>query len=400
MGNLASHAAKKMGPGSPLADRLIRARMPELDALRGVAILGVLFLHGFYWQYPSFHFAGVEGLFFLATKPGWLGVNLFFVLSGFLITGILLDAKDKPDYYRRFYTRRALRILPAYFVLLILLAAFRQASAAYLGLSFVYLANLTILFRVPNDYGVLWSLAVEEHYYIVWPALLRRSSSRIAAALALGICLAEPLLRAVAYQSGHASGITTYTWFVADGLAIGSGLAVLVRSPASRTRLKAICALLFGLAVSAAVLGSPFGILTRDNLLGAALQFTVINLACAGLLLLVLLAGTSSWRGYVNNSLLSFLGYISYGLYLIHLLVFRLYDRLSQLFWPQLQPHNGQFGLAVLRFLCAALFSVGLAYFSRKYFEAKFLGLQQRPTTQQRWAAEQLPSASSGGRLV
>jgi peptidoglycan/LPS O-acetylase OafA/YrhL len=216
------------------------------------------------------------------------------------------------------------------------------------------LANLTVLFGVANDYGPLWSLAVEEHYYIAWPALVRWCSLRSLAALALGICVAEPLLRAIAFTTGHAGGITEYTWFVADGLAMGGAMAAVLRTSVRRRRLKTICARLLAIAAGAASLGGHFGVLTRDNLLGAALQSTVINLAFAGALLLVLLVGTGSWSGYVNNPALGFLGYISYGLYLIHLLIFRIYDKLSHLFWPQLQPRDGQFGLIVLRFVCVA----------------------------------------------
>lgn len=379
---------------------LIRARMPELDALRGVAILGVIFLHGFYWQYSGLHFSRLQRLLLAATKPGWLGVNLFFVLSGFLISGILLDSRDRPDYYRRFYARRARRILPAYYLLLIGLAALRQSSAAYLGLSSIYLANVTVLFGVANDYGPLWSLAVEEHYYIVWPALVRRGNLRQVGVLALGICLAEPLLRAVAFKTGHAGGIAGYTWFVADGLGMGSGLAVLLRTAISRRQVQATCALLLALAAGAAVLGAPFGILTRHNLLGAALQLTVVNLAFAGVLLLALLLGTSAWRGYVNSYGLRFLGYISYGLYLVHLLLFRIYDKLSQLFWPQVQPRDGLFGLVVLRFVCVLGFSVGLAYLSRRFFEERFLRSNERSAAQPGWAPGQLSSAPSGGQLV
>jgi peptidoglycan/LPS O-acetylase OafA/YrhL len=337
----------------------------------------------------------------MATKAGWLGVNLFFVLSGMLITGILLDSRDQPDYYRSFYTRRTLRILPAYYLLLILLVAFRQASAAYLGLSSVYLANLTALFGVTNDYGPLWSLAVEEHFYIAWPLLVRRLSRRSVAALALGICVAEPVLRAVAFKTGHAFGIASYTWFVADGLAIGGASAVVLRSSVSRRQVKAMGLMLLGLAAGAAILGGPFGVLTRDNLLGAALQHTVINLAFTGVLLLVLLLGTSAWRGYANNPVLGFLGYISYGLYLIHLLIFRIYDKLTQVFWPQLQPRDGRFGLIVLRFVCVAGLSVGLAYLSRRFFEERFLRLKERFMPNGRWAsAGQLSSAPSGGQLA
>ncbi len=153
---------------------LVRRFMPELDVLRGIAVLGVLFYHGFRAQYGELPFTGARRFFVQATQPGVLGVNLFFVLSGFLITGFLLDSRNRPDYYRRFYTRRALRILPAYYLLLILLGLLHQASAAFLGLSFVYLSNVTGLFGVAMDYHPLWSLAVEEHYYIVWPSVVRK----------------------------------------------------------------------------------------------------------------------------------------------------------------------------------------------------------------------------------
>jgi peptidoglycan/LPS O-acetylase OafA/YrhL len=379
---------------------LLRPRMPELDTLRGIAVLGVILLHGFYWQYSGLHFAGWQRALLLATKAGWLGVNLFFVLSGFLITGILLDSRDRSGYYRRFYARRALRILPAYYLLLIGLAVLRQASLSYLGLSSIYLANLTVLFGVPNDYGPLWSLAVEEHFYIVWPALVRRAKLRSVAALALGICLAEPLLRAAAFEMGKAGGIATYTWFVADGLAMGGGLAVVLRTAISRRRVRAACALLLALAAAAGALGAPFGVLTRHNLLGAALQLTVVNLAFAGVLLLALLLGTSAWQGYVNSSGLRFLGYISYGLYLIHLSIFRIYDKLSQLFWPQLQPRDGFFGLVVLRFVCVAGLSVGFAYLSRKFFEERFLRFKERLNSNEGWPAAGLSSSSPGSQLA
>lgn len=365
----------------PSGNSLVRASMPELDTLRGVAILGVLFLHGFYWQYSGFHFAGVERLFFLATKPGWLGVNLFFVLSGFLITGILLDSRSRPAYYRRFYTRRALRILPAYYALLLLLFFLRQASAAYLGLSFIYLANITVLFGVANDYGPLWSLAVEEHYYIVWPAFVRRLSAPQVAWLAFAVCLGEPVLRAAAFRLGYDRGLASYTWFVADGLATGSLLAAILRTSISRGRVKAICALLLLSAASATALGRGRGLLTRDNLLGAALQHTLIDVAFAGVVLLFLLLGSSSWRSCVNSAALRFCGYISYGLYLIHLIVFRVYDRLVTSFWPALRPSDERFGLIVLRFACAAGLSGGVAYLSRRFYEEKFLRLKEPWTT-------------------
>ena len=106
------------GSGIYVPEPLLRPHMPELDTVRGVAVISGLLLHAFYWQYSHLRFTGTARLILLATQPGWLGVNLFFVLSGFLITGILVDSKDKPQYFRRFYWRRALRMLPAYYLLL------------------------------------------------------------------------------------------------------------------------------------------------------------------------------------------------------------------------------------------------------------------------------------------
>jgi|HubBroStandDraft_1064217.scaffolds.fasta_scaffold30524_2 peptidoglycan/LPS O-acetylase OafA/YrhL len=360
------------------SDPLIRPVMPELDSVRGIAITAVLLLHAFYWQYSSFHFGGLPRLCLLATQPGWLGVNLFFVLSGFLITGILLDSKEKPQYFRRFYTRRALRILPAYYLLLIILALLHQASAGFLGLSFVYLANVTGLFGVPADYGPLWSLAVEEHYYIFWPAVTYKLMRRHLAIVTVAICLLIPVLRAVFFRLGYTAGLGWYTWFVADGLATGSLLAIFLRSSASRKMVAVICGTLLAGGFTLAGVGRPFGILTRERVLGAALQETVIDMVFAGFLLLVLLLGTSARRRYVNNSVLRFLGYISYGLYLIHLLVFRMYDKLCRIYWPSLQPTPGHFGLIVLRFFLAGGAAIGVAYLSRKYFEERFLRLKDR----------------------
>src|ERR1700688_149946 len=101
-------------------ESLIRPVMPELDTVRGLAILLVLFFHGFGFQFASAPLRRLAHWFVVATMPGWVGVNLFFVLSGFLITGILLDSKNHPHYYSRFYFRRALRILPAYYAFLLL----------------------------------------------------------------------------------------------------------------------------------------------------------------------------------------------------------------------------------------------------------------------------------------
>ena len=205
-------------------------------------------------------------------------------------------------------------------------------------MSFIYLANLTNLFGVPADYGPLWSLAVEEHYYIVWPAVVRKLNRRNVAMASAAICVVVPLLRGIAFHYGYTACLGWYTWFVADGLAMGSLLAVGLRTSPSRETVARVCALLFMLALIFTAAGAQFGILTMQRSLGAALQYSVIHIFFAGVLLLFLLLGTSLRKRCVNYATLRFFGYISYGLYLIHLMVFRIYDKILRLYWPQLAP--------------------------------------------------------------
>jgi peptidoglycan/LPS O-acetylase OafA/YrhL len=359
------------------APSLIRPVMPELDTIRGIAVLGVLLLHAFSWQYAGLHFGALARALLVATRPGWLGVNLFFVLSGFLITGILLDSREKPHFYRSFYTRRALRILPAYYSLLVLLLLLHSSSSGFVGLSFVYLANVTNLFGVPCGYGPLWSLAVEEHFYIVWPAVVRKLTLTRLAAVSVGLVVFIAVLRAVCFNRGWGiDGLAWYTWFVADGLAAGSLLAIVLRSAITRKQVILLCASLLSSGILLGLLGWPFGIATRERFLGAALQHTTINVLFAGVLLLFLLVGTSSRKRYVNSSVLRFFGYISYGLYLDHILAFRMYDRICLRYRPGLLPADGHFELVLLKFAVAGGLAIAAAYLSRRYFEERFLQLK------------------------
>jgi len=369
--------------GAP-QQKLLRPFMPELDTLRGIAVLGVLLHHGFYWRYGSSAFAPWVRPFMSATRFGWIGVNLFFVLSGFLITGILLDSKDKPHFYRRFYTRRALRILPAYYALLILLLVFRTSSFAFVGLSFFYLANMTEFFGVPCAYGPLWSLAVEEHFYLLWPFVVRNVTMRRLAAVSASIIVFVPVLRAVSFALGYGGGLDWYTWFVADGLAAGSLLAVILRTAITRKQVWKLCCTLLASATALGIAARPFGIDTRSRLLGAGLQFTLINAFFAGVLLLFLLAGTGTARHYVNLSVLRFLGYLSYGLYLDHLLAFRIYDWIYARYFPPLAVPVTHFAPVFLRFALAGGGAIAVAYLSRKYFEERFLRLKDSLVPQTR----------------
>jgi len=366
------------------AESVLRSRMPELDTIRGIAVLLVLFFHGFGFRYGLGGLSGLPKLLVAATLPGWMGVNLFFVLSGFLITGILLDSKSKADYYRSFYIRRALRILPLYYAVLVLLAVLsragwvnRHASWAFLGLSFFYLSNVTTLFGVTMQYGVLWSLAVEEHFYLLWPAVVRSLSRRRVAIAGAIICVFCPGLRAFYFIRGYDLG-SGYTWLVADGLATGAVLAAVARGPwGERSRMWRVTAILLGTSLLMFGVGYPFGIFLASRFLGSTLRETALNLFFAGTTALALLIGTSRWKALVNRPVLWFFGDISYGVYLIHMLVFDLEDHFMGRLFPGLSP-AGHFGAIVLLFVIAAAFTVAVASLSRWYFEEPFLRMKGR----------------------
>lgn len=362
---------------------ILRPQMPELDSVRGLAILMVIFYHCFYWSIDVAAFPRLERLFLTSLWTGRLGVNLFFVLSGFLITGLLVDSKNRSDYYKRFYIRRALRILPAYFATLAALAI-AGTSWRFLGLSFAYLANLTPLFGVAIAYPVLWSLAVEEHFYFCWPFLVRKLTNRGILWTALGVVAASPLLRLITFYVAAGKGrvsyeVFDYTWNSADGLACGAAAAVWLRE--YRPQKKKVAWAAAGLLGAAAVieaLGAPWGIWTRQTPVGAALQVVPWHFAFTGTLAAALLA-RSLWGEKVRCRLLEFFGEISYGLYLYHLMVLNAFEWLIyRSVIPRLVAHPF-LGLWV-RFLLVGAASVGVAYVSRRQFEDRFLRLKERFT--------------------
>lgn len=366
---------------------IIRSKIPELDTIRGIAIAMVLIFHGFGLTFSPVGLPWYLGRFIEFSRIGRTGVQLFFVLSGFLITGILLDSRARPDFYRRFYIRRALRILPAYCGLLVLLVWLRYTSWMrsdhvdwqFLVLSFFYLSNVAPLLGVAMQYQVLWSLAVEEHFYIVWPAAVRHLSKRRLVICAGLICLLVPLIRAVSIQYDHLGRVNFYTWCNADALAFGALLALLVRNP-NVTRRHLWSTVVLGLALSALILaiGRPFGIAFGETTVGFALRDSAMDLLYASTLLASLLIGTTNSRFVVNRPSLQFLGRISYGLYLFHMLGFHLYDELAGKFAPSVVARNGHFNIMVLRFLVACTASIIFAYLSRRYYEEPFLAIKDR----------------------
>jgi peptidoglycan/LPS O-acetylase OafA/YrhL len=351
---------------------LLRKQMPELDVLRGLAILMVVMFHGLYWSTAATTSIHIVNLFIKATAVGWLGVNLFFVLSGFLITGILIDTKGRPSYYRQFYLRRVLRILPAYLAMIVVLDLVRQLQVPQTVASLLFFANYLYLFHIPGGYGPFWSLSVEEQFYLFWPAIVGRVSVRVLTVISLALCILEPALRYLD-ASGHLplGDVRTATYLIADNLALGALAAIFARSRygtlSNGIRLgSALC--VAGLCIFLA--GYPFGILHRATIVGAALQTVPWNLFFTGLLLLLLGLRSPLFAGNWARPL-SFLGYISYGLYLVHGMILGLYDQvLRQVSNPSL--HQVLQSPLVRFALCTGL-SISIAWLSRKFYEEPFL---------------------------
>lgn len=357
---------------------LLRSKMPELDALRGFACLFVLLYHGLAHDYIPEHMNLAERSLVWLLRYGWTGVNLFFVLSGFLIAGILLDTRARPGYYRRFYVRRALRVLPAYYGILLLVALVwkfglsdRPYSWFFFGMSSVYLANVTPLFGVPIQFPVLWSLAVEEHYYLIWPTIVRKLKTGALALSAGMICLFALIFRFVAFRMG-ANVFGYYTWLVCDGLAMGSLLAIVARRYRSDRRT------LWKIAACAGAYATICFVIEKTPAIyftGAALQVSCINAFYSSALLVFLLLGS---KFGIRSRLLEFVGEISYGVYLIHMLVFEVFDAMARRHFPLLAPGHLNFSLSCVRFAIVAAATMIFAFISRWYFEEPFLRLKDR----------------------
>jgi peptidoglycan/LPS O-acetylase OafA/YrhL len=264
-------------------------------------------------------------------RQGWIGVDLFFVLSGYLITTILLRNRAQPDgeqprFWRRFYLRRALRILPP---LLVLLAASRLAiGAAPWAILFPYVvlfaANLGSLRyeRAMMNAGLvmLWSLAVEEHFYLVWPLPVRWLNRRVLTGILLAVIVAEPLARYAVLVFGFNWKMAYYlTPFRLDGLALGCLLALALSSRANDATLRRLSP--YALLVSAAATAACFPLLVffAHTAFCCLAGDSLVAFTSAAALTYVLTHPQSLLARALAAEPLPFLGRISYGLYLYHL---------------------------------------------------------------------------------
>ncbi|WP_020471831.1 acyltransferase family protein [Zavarzinella formosa] len=314
----------------------LSGRDPALDAIRGLAILTVtIFRFGTRTDDGTPIGAGFTWL----CGAGDRGVDLFFVLSGFLITGVLFDAKGQSHYLRNFFVRRSLRIFPLYFG--VLFAAFVLLPRIYPEQTFVnvytiehqewlwmYGTNnlLSIDWLWPlGVFNHFWSLAVEEHFYVVWPFVILFLGRR----MAMNACL---FLIGMAISCRFALGVMKGNFIAAevlticrmDSLAIGAFLALMVRGPGGMAGVVPWAWRLGPLAVIIVVTSE---LLDKG---GFYLPYTLTAIACASLIVWALTATDRFSRTIWHSRVLRKLGQYSYAMYVFQNLLVPAGER----FWP------------------------------------------------------------------
>jgi peptidoglycan/LPS O-acetylase OafA/YrhL len=315
-----------------------KTRIPELDGLRGIAVLLVVLYH---FTVPFGPYSNrVANACYNTFRIGWAGVDLFFVLSGFLIGGILLDARESKTYFKTFYLRRIFRIFPVYYlwigIFFVLLATLGPRAAQQIGILRGGWTTVPVfVFYLQNTWKLnpamrspwlahLWSLAVEEQFYLIIPLLIRFLPRRRLIHLLVATLVLAPLARVVLvlYFPHHQMAQYRLTVCRADALAAGVLVAILWRSKTGVSWIlehrKSACAvfglLFFGVIGLAAFHPGQFGLLSVTG-------YSCIDLFFASLLLWTLLASNRAWTACCRWSFLTDLGRVSYCIYVIHLAV-------------------------------------------------------------------------------
>jgi len=309
------------------------AHHPALDGLRGVAVLLVL----------AFHFLHIDGeggtverALLSASRTGWAGVDLFFVLSGFLITGILLDARGGQGYFRAFYARRVLRIFPLYYAYLAVLFLVVPRLLPSLdvkpetqGWLWTYLGNVLFAreggFHASPYTGHFWSLAVEEQFYLFWPLLVWVLPRRRLALACVGLVgVAFAIRFGIHRTTFNATAAYVLTPARVDALALGALVAIAAREPGWWPRVRRGAPWVLG-ASSAAVAAVWF---LQGGLFGGdpVVQVWAFGPLAAGFAAVLVLAidpapGSLLFRA-LKRPVLEGAGKYSYGLYVLHYPIF------------------------------------------------------------------------------
>jgi peptidoglycan/LPS O-acetylase OafA/YrhL len=312
--------------GGDDSSRLAKGHIPELDGLRGISILLVMLHH--FWKAPR------GGWVDHLVHTGWVGVDLFFVISGFLIAGILLDTKGEPRFFRSFYARRVLRIFPLYYVFIA--AAFvvipLAQGGSYAGTAFVresgspvwyalYLGNVReAIVGVEPAYilAPLWSLSIEEQFYVIFPMMVAFLGRIRLRRVLWSLVVVAPLVRFAFLLAAPGNERIQYlaTFSRMDVLALGCMLASLVREGAPlvsprQSSILATCLLTFAVSIFA------LGGLDRTQPFCRVAGYSIVGFSAASVVLWTLLHRGGPETALLRWRPLCYLGKICYGVYLL-----------------------------------------------------------------------------------
>lgn len=330
-----------------------------------------------------------------AALIGWSGVDLFFVLSGFLITGILIDARGSDRYFTSFYARRTLRIFPLYYLVVFIALIVLPRLPAWYDLLvgpaapreqlpyWLYLTNFAVASRDAFQHGILdvaWSLAIEEQFYLIWAVVVWLCPPRWLGPLCAALVIGSPIARSIALAQGaHAIDVYVLTPFRADALATGALLAWLLRRGWLET---------LGRMAPGCTMASVGGILLVTWVDGDSwwwgpwmqrAGYSLLAITGGGLLTAALAGGpVGLWSRMLSSGWLRAFGKYSYCLYLIHLPVMRTVRAfvLAPADFPTIagSPWPGQ----LLFYGLATVPAFALAWLSWRVFEAPILRLKSR----------------------
>jgi peptidoglycan/LPS O-acetylase OafA/YrhL len=351
--------------------------VPALDGLRGLAIILVFTYHYFGPYFPVF-------------SLGWSGIDLFFVLSGYLITERLLANAQRKNRYGLFYRNRVLRIMPLYYIVLVIFFGclflvvkeknfhrfdyYLENAASY----FLFLQNWAFIFKakpVEPHLIHLWSLAVEEQFYLIWPCLLytffkaRRFRTYILGAIAV-IIAARVLMFFVDPHNTVAEYYYYHTFFRADSFLMGASLCFLPKSGVLVKKLTVIIAAFatLGIALGVVLLGTA----NFDGAFFKSIGYSLLDLLFAAALYTIITRPWGMLTRVFNLSFMRFTGKISYGIYIFHWLVLVVAGAYIAIFLKNNFTMGNQAAGISSAFICLIITYL-LSFVSYKYYETWFL---------------------------
>jgi peptidoglycan/LPS O-acetylase OafA/YrhL len=389
-------------------------RIKELDGLRGIAVVVVMALHFFNRAKYFTENPVLKNVSFIALA-GWVGVDIFFTLSGFLITSILLKSKADEHYFRNFYVRRILRIFPLYYAALAIIIFFApKVEPEFLGqlktslpIMLLYQQNWALLFKdfhITQYLGITWSLAIEEQFYFLWPFIVYKLDRDTLAKVSIGyivVSIVGRILGTLLWPNlADVSTFFYYTSFARfEEMLLGGLLAVFLTYDGAKDTVRKFAAPLFFASFSLFVALHFLSLPGAPHPEHASLPLTMGGYTTAALFTVGLIGifitrpPQNIFRRIFGNPVLTFLGKYSYSMYLFHMIPTLI---LLDVFW-----HSGMRGWKpyLLYPLAAYIVTVIIALLTWNLFEKHILGLKKYfeydPAKEQR--IEHLPQSVNPG---